>query len=142
MAVAVAGRKLAALPALGWWLVMIGAVRLSFAVCSFFDARTVRACTYSDSYVTDVHGRTVGVWTLLSCTLCFMCAFNLENKPLYAANFMSFVYGYGHFIVEHVVCHTMTTASLVTIGFIAVPSIVWMIVHWRNAIGHRPAKQA
>ncbi|KAF9619485.1 hypothetical protein IFM89_007233 [Coptis chinensis] len=35
------------------------------------------------SEVTDVHGRTFGVWTLLTCTLCFLCAFNLENKPLY-----------------------------------------------------------
>ena len=35
--------------------------------------------------VTEVHGRTFGVWTLLTCTLCFLCAFNLENKPLYLA---------------------------------------------------------
>ncbi|CAH2041814.1 unnamed protein product [Thlaspi arvense] len=35
--------------------------------------------------VTEVHGRTFGVWTLLTCTLCFLCAFNLDNKPLYLA---------------------------------------------------------
>jgi hypothetical protein len=36
--------------------------------------------------------RTVAVWTLLSSTLCFLCAFNLSSKPVYAATFLSFVY--------------------------------------------------
>ncbi|XP_047079708.1 ergosterol biosynthetic protein 28-like [Lolium rigidum] len=139
MGVAVAGRKLAALPALGWWLVVVGAVRLGFAWSGFFDARAVRAGTYSGTHVTDVHGRTVGVWTLLSCTLCFMCAFNLENRPLCAATLLSFVYAYGHFIVEYLVYRTITAASLGTLGFFAVPSIIWTIFHWRNALGHHRA---
>jgi hypothetical protein len=37
--------------------------------------------------VTDMLGRTVAVWTLLSSTLCFLCAFNLSSKPVYAATF-------------------------------------------------------
>ncbi|KAK2392423.1 ergosterol biosynthetic protein [Trifolium repens] len=35
--------------------------------------------------VTDVHGRTFGTWTLLTCTRCYICAFNLDNKPIYVA---------------------------------------------------------
>ena len=31
--------------------------------------------------VTEIHGRTFGTWTLLTCTLCLLCAWNLHNKP-------------------------------------------------------------
>ena len=51
------------------------------------------------SSVTGVHGPTIAVWTLLSCTLCFLCAFNLGSKPLYIATFLSFVYALGHLAV-------------------------------------------
>jgi hypothetical protein len=50
MGVTVVGRKLAALPALGWWLLVVGAVRLGFAWSGFFDARAVRAGTYSGTH--------------------------------------------------------------------------------------------
>jgi hypothetical protein len=68
--------------------------------------------------VTGVHGRTVAVWTLLSCTLCFLCAFNLSSKPLYAATFLSIVYAIGHLSVECVVYHTISAASLAPFTFI------------------------
>jgi len=69
--------------------------------------------------VTDVHGRTFGVWTLLSCTLCFLCAFNLDNRPLYMATFLSFVYAYAHFILEYLVYHTFTAANLGSFALVA-----------------------
>ena len=71
------------------------------------------------SSVTGVHGRTVAVWTLLSCTLCFLCAFNLGSKPLYAATFLSFVYALGYLAVECFVYHTIRAASLTTFIFVA-----------------------
>jgi hypothetical protein len=69
--------------------------------------------------VTDVHGRTFGVWTLLTCTLWFICALNLENRPLYMATFLSFIYALGHFLTEYLIYHTMTVANLSTVGFFA-----------------------
>jgi hypothetical protein len=69
--------------------------------------------------VTRLHGRTFGVWTLMSCTLTFLCALNLDNKPLYATTFMSFVYAYGHFIIENLVYHTSTAANLGTYAVVA-----------------------
>lgn len=69
--------------------------------------------------VSEVHGRTFGVWTLLTCTLCFLCAFNLENKPLYLATFLSFIYALGHFLTEYLFYQTMTIANLSTVGFFA-----------------------
>nr|CAD1828180.1 unnamed protein product [Ananas comosus var. bracteatus] len=63
----------------------------------------LRLAVFSQTQMTDVHGRTFGVWTLLTCTLCFLCAFNLENKPLYLATFLSFIYAFGHFITEYLI---------------------------------------
>ncbi|KAJ4839386.1 hypothetical protein Tsubulata_040235, partial [Turnera subulata] len=64
---------------------------------------------------TDVHGRTFGVWTLLTCTLCYLCAFNLDSKPLYLATFLSFIYALGHFLTEYLLYQTMTTTNLATV---------------------------
>uniref|UniRef100_A0ACD6A8N1 Uncharacterized protein n=1 Tax=Avena sativa TaxID=4498 RepID=A0ACD6A8N1_AVESA len=138
----VALRKLAALPALGWWLMVVGAVRLGFVWSAFSDGQAIRAGVYSNAQVSDLHSRTVGVWTLLSCTLCFMCAFNLDNIPLCAATLLSFVYAYGHYVVELLLYRTINAASLGTLGFFAVPSVIWTAIHLRNALHRRAAKQA
>ena len=69
--------------------------------------------------MTDVHGRTFGVWTLLTCTLCWLCAFNLDNKPLYTATFLSFIYAFGHFLTEYLIYHTMAASNLTTVGIFA-----------------------
>jgi hypothetical protein len=79
--------------------------------------------------VTEVHGRTFGVWTLLTCTLCFICSFNLENKPLYLATFLSFIYAFGHFLTEYLIYHTMEIANLTTIGVFAVMNVIDQICH-------------
>ncbi|CAN6554711.1 unnamed protein product [Malus baccata var. baccata] len=80
--------------------------------------------------LTEVHGRTFGVWTLLTCTLCYLCAFNLENKPLYLATFLSFVYALGHFLSEYLTYQTMAIANLSTVSFFAGTAIVWMLLQW------------
>jgi hypothetical protein len=59
------------------------------------------------------------VWTLLSCTLCFLCAFNLGSRPIYAATFLSLVYAYGHFLVEYLLYRTVRPANLVGLGVFA-----------------------
>jgi len=69
--------------------------------------------------VTEIHGRTFGTWTLLTCTLCYICAFNLENKPLYLATFLSFIYALGHFLTEYLIYHTMEIKNLTTVGIFA-----------------------
>ncbi|OEL26611.1 hypothetical protein BAE44_0012370, partial [Dichanthelium oligosanthes] len=64
-----------------------------------------------------------------------LCAFNLDNQPLRVATFLSFVYGYGYFVVEYLVHHTVSASSLAGLGIFAVPSIVWMLLEW-NSHGH------
>ncbi|RLN15613.1 hypothetical protein C2845_PM02G02940 [Panicum miliaceum] len=142
---AAAGKKSSggsSMPALGWWLMAVGALRLGLTCSGFFGAASLGAATYARAEMTGVHGRTFGVWTLLSSTLCFLCAFNLGNRPLYAATLMSFVYGYAHFILEYLVYHTFTAANLGSFALVAVTSIVWMLLQWNSHAPRAVAKRA
>jgi hypothetical protein len=51
--------------------------------------------------------------------MCFLCALNLENRPLYLATFISFIYALGHFLTEYLIYHTMAATNLSTVGFFA-----------------------
>ncbi|KAL6211844.1 hypothetical protein ACLB2K_017067 [Fragaria x ananassa] len=146
--------------ALSWWLMLVGSLRLVSVWFGFFDIWALRLAVFSKSpkhqkdvgvytsnvelyslilvfacIVTEVHGRTFGVWTLLTCTLCYLCAFNLDNKPLYLATFLSFIYALGHFLTEYLIYHTMAIANLSTVGFFAGTSIIWMLLQWNS---HQP----
>ncbi|KAL0697538.1 hypothetical protein Bca4012_053660 [Brassica carinata] len=135
--------------ALGYWLMVVGSLRLASVWFGFFNIWALRLAVFSQttssvlstsfnlhflivSAVSEVHGRTFGVWTLLTCTLCFLCAFNPENKPLYLATFLSFIYALGHFLTEYLFYHTMTIANLSTVAFFAGTSIVWMLWEWNS----------
>uniref|UniRef100_A0A9I9CH18 Ergosterol biosynthetic protein 28 n=1 Tax=Cucumis melo TaxID=3656 RepID=A0A9I9CH18_CUCME len=118
---------------LGWWLMLVGSLRLASVWFGFFDIWALRLAVFSNTTMTEVHGRTFGVWTLLTCTLCILCAFNLENKPIYLATFLSFIYALGHFLTEYLIYHTMSIANLTTVGIFAgmiariksIPSHIW-----------------
>ncbi|CAL4980213.1 unnamed protein product [Urochloa decumbens] len=127
--------KKGGVPALGWWLIAVGTFRSAFTWSCFFGSASLCSATLSETQITDAHGRTAAVWTLLSCTLCFLCAFNLGSKPLYAATFLSFVYALGYLAVECLVFQTMRAASLATFIFVAGTSMVWMLLEW-NSYGH------
>ncbi|KAK3140326.1 hypothetical protein QOZ80_5AG0399390 [Eleusine coracana subsp. coracana] len=98
---------------------LVGSLRLASVWFGFFDIWALRLAVFSQTQMTDVHGRTFGVWTLLTCTLCFLCALNLENRPLYVATFLSFIYALGHFLTEYLIYQTMAVANLSTVGFFA-----------------------
>ncbi|CAH2038422.1 unnamed protein product [Thlaspi arvense] len=139
--------------ALGYWLMVVGSLRLASVWFGFFNIWALRLAVFSQTTswllsdykslkmfflfktvlaVSEVHGRTFGVWTLLTCTLCFLCAFNPDNKPLYSATFLSFIYALGHFLTEYIFYHTMTIANLSTVAFFAGISIVWMLWEWNS----------
>ncbi|CAL5072698.1 unnamed protein product [Urochloa decumbens] len=139
------GTKKKGVPLLGWWLMLLGSLRLASVWFGFFNIWALRVAVFSQTEMTDVHGRTFGVWTLLTCTLCFLCALNLENRPLYVATFLSFIYALGHFLTEYLIYQTMAPANLSTVGFFAGTSIVWMLVQWnshRNPRGSHAVKQS
>ncbi|KAK8954571.1 Ergosterol biosynthetic protein 28 [Platanthera zijinensis] len=104
---------------LGWWLMLVASLRLSSVWFGFFDIWALRVAVFSKTEMTDIHGRTFGVWTLLTCTLCFLCAFNLDSKPLYLTTFLSFIFALCHFMTEYFIYHTMAASNLATVGIIA-----------------------
>lgn len=69
--------------------------------------------------VADVHGRTFAVWTLLTCTLCVLCALNLSNRALYQATFLSFVYALGYFLIECFIYGTMAPKNVASLFIFA-----------------------
>lgn len=89
----------------------------------------LKVAHFNDFVVTEVHGRTFGVWTLLTCTLCFLCAFNLDNKQLYLATFLSFIYALGHFLTEYLIYQTMAIANLTTVSIFAGMSVSHIMLH-------------
>ncbi|CAL5383912.1 unnamed protein product [Camellia sinensis] len=115
---------------LGWWLMLVGSLRMASVWFGFFDIWALRLAVFSNTTMTEIHGRTFGVWTLLTCTLCFLCAFNLDNKPLYLATFLSFIYALGHFLTEYLIYETMAIANLTTVSIFAGTSIIWMLLQW------------
>eukprot|EP00262_Sarcandra_glabra_P007232 TRINITY_DN19909_c0_g1_i2.p1 TRINITY_DN19909_c0_g1~~TRINITY_DN19909_c0_g1_i2.p1 ORF type:complete len:133 (+),score=13.19 TRINITY_DN19909_c0_g1_i2:123-521(+) len=129
--------------ALGWWLIFVGSLRLASVWFGFFDIWALRLAVFSNTPtpMTEVHGRTFGVWTLLTCTLCFLCAFNLENRQLYFATFLSFIYALGHFLTEYFIYHTMVIANLTTVGIFAGSSIIWMMLQWNSHGARVSSKQ-
>ncbi|KAL4358933.1 hypothetical protein AHAS_Ahas08G0026900 [Arachis hypogaea] len=58
--------------ALGWWLLAVGTLRLASVWFGFFNIWALRLGVFSNTTMTEVHGRTFGTWTLLTCTLCYI----------------------------------------------------------------------
>ncbi|XP_024356802.1 ergosterol biosynthetic protein 28 isoform X1 [Physcomitrium patens] len=83
----------------------------------------------------DVHGRTFGVWTLLTCLLCVMTAFNLDNEALYLVTFLSFVFALGYFLIECFIYQTMAVKNVASLFFFAGGSIIWMSIEWNKHHG-------
>ncbi|CAN1137390.1 Ergosterol biosynthetic protein 28 [Linum perenne] len=104
---------------LGWWLMLVGSLRLASVWFGFFNIPRLRSGVYGRTPVTAVHGRTFALWTLVTCTLCYTCAFNLDNKPLYLVTLLSFVYALVHFLLETLVYKSMSFANLTTVSFFA-----------------------
>lgn len=121
--------------ALGWWLSLVGFLRLSSVWFGFFNIWALRMAVFSKTSMTEIHGRTFGTWTLLTCTLCLLCATNLENRPLYIATLLSFVYALGHFATEFFIYGTMALKNLLTVAFFAGTSIVWMLLELNKTQG-------
>jgi hypothetical protein len=101
------------------WVLRQDCSQRLFTFC-LSDFLAAAFCDVGCETVTDIHGRTFGTWTLLTCTLCFMTATTLQkNKPLYITTFLSFVYALAHFLSEAFIYKSMPLRGLATTGFFA-----------------------
>ncbi len=77
--------------------------------------------------VNDLASRTFGIWTLLTCCLCWICALHVEERGVYLATLVSFFIALGYFIVELLIYGTQKPKNIVPMAVIAGGSIVWML---------------
>ena len=66
------------------------------------------------------------MWTSITCTLCVLLAFDIDNRSLFVATLVSFIAALFHFLTEFLIYRTMTAANLLSPGIVAGVSIVWM----------------
>jgi hypothetical protein len=124
------------------WLLLVGFLRFTAVYFGFFDVWALRLAVFSKlDVMADVHGRTFAVWTLLTCTLCVLCALNLGNRALYQATFLSFVYALGYFLIECFIYGTMAPKNVASLFIFAGGSIIWMGLEWNKHIPQKLQKQ-
>jgi len=116
------------LSGLQMWLLGVAGLRVFGACNAFFWLQNIQDQVYSNrkKQVTELFGRLFGTWTLMSCTLCVLTAYEPSNKLLMFATFMSFVLALGHFAVELVVFKTATVRNCIPQAIVAGTSIFWL----------------
>jgi hypothetical protein len=116
---------------LSLWLYVVAAMRLLSFVIGYYKPETFADQLFPAAPRTEVShlaGRTFGIWTLVTCTLCVLTARDGVDpgSAIFLATFLSFVYALGFFIVEMFYFHTMTTRSILSPGVVASISVAWM----------------
>jgi len=110
------------------WLLVVAGLRVFGAFNAFFWLQNIQDQVYSikRKQVTELFGRLFGTWTLMSCTLCLLTAYDPSNRLVMFATFMSFVLALGHFFLELVVFKTATFRNCIPQAIVAGTSIFWL----------------
>eukprot|EP00271_Cylindrocystis_brebissonii_P023251 TRINITY_DN9540_c0_g1_i1.p1 TRINITY_DN9540_c0_g1~~TRINITY_DN9540_c0_g1_i1.p1 ORF type:complete len:154 (+),score=30.02 TRINITY_DN9540_c0_g1_i1:166-627(+) len=108
------------------WLFLVGFFRLSSVYFGFFNKWALELAVFSRSQMTDIHGRTFGAWTSMTCLLCVMAALHFDNNALFLTTALSFILVFLSFLLEFAVYQTMSVKNFALIGTIASVSAVWM----------------
>ena len=112
------------------WLYVVAALRLLSVGIGYTRPLTLAKRVFptpASAQVTPLMGRTFGIWTLVTCTLCVLCAQEPDpNASIFLATFLSFVYAGGYFVLELVVYKTVTVKSVLSPAVVAGTSVVWM----------------
>mmetsp|Transcript_30682 Transcript_30682/g.49643 ORF Transcript_30682/g.49643 Transcript_30682/m.49643 type:complete len:137 (+) Transcript_30682:1222-1632(+) len=111
------------------WLCFVAALRFLAVVFGLFYMHPIRVMfALKPDQVTDLHGRTFAVWTLVTCTLCILCAIYVYNPAIYLATYLSFIYALFHFVFEVFYFKTLTVGKAAITLVVAGVSIIWMSV--------------
>jgi hypothetical protein len=118
--------------ALSRWLVCVALLRLLAVFLGFFNYGRLQTNLFDKQpeQVTALYGRTFGVWTLLTCALCLICAKNPRVPAIYGATLFSFVVALLHFVLELFVFKTMGLFNALQPMIVAAVSALWMGAGW------------
>lgn len=119
-----------AMELLAIWLYVVAAMRALSVFMGYFFPQKLCSTVFASAMKYDTSaltGRTFGVWTLVTCTLCILTAQNLDaSSPIFLATMLSFVYAFAFFVLEMLVYKTVSTKSIISPGIVSVASMVWM----------------
>ncbi len=113
---------------LSYWLLFVASLRLLSVLIGYFSPFTFRAQLFNrqPDQVTTLQARSFAVWTLLTCSLCIICAFNLNEYGIYLATTISFYVAFGFFVLEFFVYKTLKVNKFIQPGIVATVSALWM----------------
>eukprot|EP01111_Echinosteliopsis_oligospora_P007574 TRINITY_DN227_c0_g1_i2.p1 TRINITY_DN227_c0_g1~~TRINITY_DN227_c0_g1_i2.p1 ORF type:complete len:112 (+),score=6.43 TRINITY_DN227_c0_g1_i2:108-443(+) len=81
------------------WLSFVAFMRIFAAFNSAFNIKIIRENVYAGSpqSMTPLMGRLFSAWTMMSFTLCVLSAYDIHNKTLLCATWLSFFWAWVHF---------------------------------------------
>lgn len=85
--------------------------------------------------VSPLYGRTFAVWTSVTCCLCVITAFNLDDQPIFLATLLSFFAALLHFVTEVFVYKTMTfsnSLSPLIVSSELTPRVLFNFINYRQ----------
>ena len=112
------------------WLYFVAVLRMVSVVVGYVRPATFATHVFAGamrSDVSDLMGRTFGIWTSLSCTLCVLTARSPDPRsPIFLATFMSFLFAALYFAQEFFVFKTVTRRTVLSPAVVACSSMLWM----------------
>ena len=99
------------------WLVIVALLRCLSVYIGYLNVSRFRTNLFTmakPGQVTDLQGRTFGIWTSVTCLLCLLCAFNLDQSAIVLATIGSFVIALVYFMLEYFVYRTVSIASVMS----------------------------
>ena len=123
---------------LSYWLLFAAALRsLAVVIGVFFpDVLKTKVFRSRPDYVNPLYGRTFAAWTFVTCMLCVLCAFNMQEPTLYLATLGSFSVALLHLGSEFVVFRTSDLKGSLSPLIVATVSIVWMVYGWGRYVSY------
>ncbi|GAX77307.1 hypothetical protein CEUSTIGMA_g4753.t1 [Chlamydomonas eustigma] len=119
---------------LGRWLLIAASLRIFSVWIGFFSPVKFQIALFrrKPEVVTEAFGRLFGTWTLVTCLLCVICAFNINNEAIYGATLGSFVIAFLYMVLELAVYKTIDMRGAISPMLVAGISIVWMSAGYSN----------
>ena len=119
---------------LKFWLFLVAFLRLLSVIIGYFQPEQFqfRLFTNNPNEVSPLAARSFAVWTLLTCSCCILCAFNLNSRPIYLLTIWSFIVALAWFILELFIYETVTYATALSPFIVASLSIIFMVPNIPN----------
>jgi hypothetical protein len=118
--------------ALRVWLCAVAALRMLSVGIGVFAPELFKRKVYRlrPDYVNPLQGRTFACWTLVSCMLCVLCAFRMQEPTLYLATLGSFWVALIKFTAELHLFRTCDFKGALSPFVVSSVSIAWMTAGW------------